>query len=244
MGEALGYSLLAGLLTGAGAIPLLFMKQVSHRLKDTLLGFAAGVMVSVSFISLLFEALEIGGLLEIILGLASGFIVISLIEYLIPHLELGDMGEAQLKLKKRMILIAAAISLHNIPEGFAIGVSFGSDIPGLGLLIVVAIAIHNAPEGLVVAAPLKELGYSKLKILLFTAATGLSMPIGTLIGFLLVGWADAILPFGLAFAAGAMLYVVSHELLPESHSHGYKREASFAFLVGIILIILLDLYFV
>jgi len=240
--EALLYSLVAGLLTGAGALPLIFITDISHKWKDSLIGFASGVMVSVSFLALLVEALQVGGVFQIIGGLVAGFLIIGLIEGFVPHFEIGEMGKDNMKIRRRMILIASAIALHNIPEGFAVGVSFGSDVPGLGLLIVIAIALHNAPEGLVVAAPLKELGYSNWKIFLITAATGITMPLGTGIGFLLVSWADAVLAFGLSFAAGAMLYVVSHELLPESHSHGYKKQATLGFLVGIIVTIVMDHY--
>jgi len=240
--EALGYSLIAGLLTGAGALPLIFIKDISHKWKDTLIGFASGVMVAVSFLALLAEALEIGGPFQIIFGLTAGFLIIGVIERFVPHFEIGEIGLDTIKVKRRMVLIASAIALHNVPEGFAVGVSFGSEVPGLGLLIVIAIAVHNAPEGLVVAAPLKELGYPNWKIFLITAATGLTMPIGTAIGFILVSFADAVLAFGLSFAAGAMLYVVSHELLPESHSHGFKKQATMGFLAGIILTIIMDFY--
>ncbi len=240
--EALVYSLIAGMLTGAGALPLIFIKDISHKWKDSLIGFASGVMVSVSFLALLVEAIATGGPLQIIVGLTLGFLIIGVIERFVPHFEIGEIGFDTIKIKRRMVLIASAIALHNIPEGFAVGVSFGSEVPGLGLLIVVAIAVHNAPEGLVVAAPLKELGYPNWKIFLITASTGLTMPIGTAIGFVLVSWADAVLSFGLSFAAGAMLYVVSHELLPESHSHGYKKQATMGFLVGIILTIIMDFY--
>ena len=242
MWEALGYSLVAGLLTGAGALPLIFIKDIPHRVKDGLIGFASGVMVAVSFLALLAQALEIGGALQIIFGLTMGFLIVGMIERFVPHFEIGEMGSAGVRIKKRMILIASAIALHNFPEGFAVGVSFGSDIPGLGLLIVIAIAVHNAPEGLVVAVPLKELGYPNWKIVMITAATGLTMPLGTLLGFWLVTLADAVLVFGLSFAAGAMLFVVSHELLPESHSHGFKKEATTGFLIGIIITILMDVY--
>lgn len=240
--ETFIYSIIAGLMTGVGSLPLIFIKEVSHKWQDTLLGFAAGVMVGVSFLALLAEALEIGGFLQIIGGLTLGFVMIGLIERFVPHFEMGDMGHEGVKLKRRMVLIASAIALHNFPEGFAIGVSFGSDVPGLGLFIVIALGLHNAPEGLVVAAPLKELGYPNWKIFLITSATGLTMPIGALAGFMLVSWETTVLVMGLSFAAGAMLYVVSHELLPESHSHGYKKQATMGFLLGVILTIIMENY--
>ncbi len=240
--ETFIYSLVAGLMTGVGSLPLIFIKEIAHKWQDSLLGFAAGVMVGVSFLALLAEALLIGGHFQVILGLTMGFLVIGLIERFVPHFEMGDMGKETIKLKRRMILIASAIALHNFPEGFAIGVSFGSDVPGLGFLMVVALGLHNAPEGLVVAAPLKELGYPNWLIFLITSATGLTMPIGAMAGYLLVSWEKSILVFGLAFAAGAMLYVVSHELLPESHSHGYKKQATNGFLIGIILTIIMESY--
>lgn len=240
--EALAYSLVAGMLTGAGALPLIFIDDISHKWKDTLIGFASGIMVAVSFLALLAEALMIGGTFQIIFGLTAGFLIIGTIERLVPHIEIGESGFDTMKTKRRMILMASAIALHNIPEGFAVGVSFGSNVPGLGLLIVITIAIHNAPEGLVVAAPLKELGYPNWKILLITTATGMTMPLGTAIGFVLVSWAEVVLVFGLSFAAGAMLYVVSHELLPESHAHGYKKQATMGFLIGVIVTIIMDAY--
>lgn len=133
-----------------------------------------------------------------------------------------------------------AITLHNIPEGLSVGVGFGADEPGLGLVIAVAIAAQNAPEGLVVAAPLKEQNYGPLKIMLLVTASGLVEPVGALIGYFVVSAASSILPFALAFAAGAMLFVVSSELMPETHGHGHERLATLSFTIGFLLMLVID----
>ena len=136
-----------------------------------------------------------------------------------------------------------AITLHNIPEGLAVGVGYGADEVGIGLVIAVAIAAQNAPEGLVVAAPLREKGIKPWKVIAIATATGLVEPLGALFGFLVVSIASGLLPFALAFAAGAMLFVVSSELMPETHGHGYERTATFSFVGGFLLMLLLD-YFI
>jgi ZIP family zinc transporter len=229
--EALAYSLIAGLLTGAGALPLIFIKEISHKWKDSLIGFASGVMVAVSFLALLAEALEIGGALQIIVGLTAGFLIIGLIERFVPHFEIGEIGFDTIKVKRRMILIASAIALHNVPEGFAVGVSFGSEVPGLGLLIVIAIAVHNAPEGLVVAAPLKELGYPNWKVFLITAATGINYAYRYGNRFCVGQLCDAFLFLGCLLLLELCFMLFLHDFYPKATAMDIKNRQLWAFLL-------------
>lgn len=242
MFEMLLASTLAGLATGIGALPILFIKTISHKVRDTMLGFAAGVMVAASCFSLILPALEIGSIWETVGGIIAGVFVLTLVDTFIPHIHPGEMhanGE-DFKVWRRALLMIIAITLHNIPEGLAVGVGYGSEEIGIGLVIAVAIAAQNAPEGLVVAAPLRERGIKPWKVLAIATATGLVEPIGALFGYAVVSVAAGLLPFALAFAAGAMLFVVSSELMPETHGHGYEKLATLSFIGGFILMMLLD----
>ena len=240
--EMLIASTLAGLATGIGAIPVLFIKKISHRINDGMLGFAAGVMVAASCFSLILPALDFGSIWDVVIGILAGVLVLAFIDSVLPHTHPGnsDLGQPSSNVWRRAILMIIAITLHNIPEGLSVGVGYGADQAGLGLVIAIAIAAQNAPEGLVVAAPLREQGVSLWKILLVVTATGLVEPIGALLGFMVVNIATGLLPFALAFAAGAMLFVVSSELMPETHGHGYERTATMSFIIGFLLMLIIN----
>lgn len=236
-------SLVAGLATGAGAIPVLFAKQISDRVLDVMLGFSAGVMLAATSFSLIVPAIDLSGPFVAVFGLILGAVVLHLLDRFIPHLHpfLGAEGPSS-KLP-RVWLFVLAIAIHNFPEGLAVGVSFGSGDVATGLVIATAIGLQNMPEGLAVALPLLREGYSRGKSVWYGTLTGLVEPVGGLLGVALVSIFQSILPWGLAFAAGAMLFVVSDEMIPESHRKGFAREATFGLIAGFVLMMFLDCFF-
>jgi len=236
-------SLVAGLATGAGALPVLFTKRISDRLLDVMLGFSAGVMLAATSFSLIVPAIDLGGPWVAVFGLILGALVLHLVDRFVPHFHpiMGAEGPPS-KLSK-VWLFVIAIAIHNFPEGLAVGVSFGGGDAKAGLVIALAIALQNMPEGLAVALPLRREQYSRRKALWYATLTGLVEPIGGLLGVTLISVFQPILPWGLAFAAGAMLFVVSDEMIPESHRKGFAREATFGLIIGFVVMMFLDCYF-
>ncbi|PVX26792.1 MAG: ZIP family metal transporter [Candidatus Bathyarchaeum sp.] len=236
-------SLAAGLATGAGALPVLFTKQISDRLLDVMLGFSAGVMLAATSFSLVIPAIDLGGPWVAVFGIVLGAFVLHLVDRFIPHFHpiIGAEGPPS-KLSK-VWLFVIAITIHNFPEGLAVGVSFGSGDAAAGLVIALAIGLQNMPEGLAVALPLRREQYSRRKALGYATLTGLVEPVGGLLGVALISVFQPILPWGLAFAAGAMLFVVSDEMIPESHRKGFAREATFGLITGFVVMMFLDCYF-
>jgi ZIP family zinc transporter len=236
-------SLIAGLATGAGALPVLFTKKVSDRLLDIMLGFSAGVMLAATFFSLLVPAIDLAGIWVAVFGVALGAAVLHLVDRLIPHFHPALGAEGPSSRLSQVWLFALAITIHNFPEGLAVGVSFGSGDAAAGFVVAMAIGLQNMPEGLAVALPLLREGYSRRRSLWFGTLTGLVEPVGGLLGVTLVSVFHPILPWALAFAAGAMLFVVSDEIIPESHRKGFEREATFGLIVGFIVMMILDCLF-
>ncbi len=236
-------SSIAGLATGAGALPVLFTKKVSDRLLDIMLGFSAGIMLAATFFSLIIPAIDLSSVWIAVLGIIIGAIVLHLVDRFIPHFHpmLGAEGPAS-RLSK-VWLFALAITIHNFPEGLAVGVSFGSGDVAAGLVVATAIGLQNMPEGLAVALPLLREGYSRRRSLWYGTLTGLVEPVGGLLGVALVSVFHPILPWALAFAAGAMLFVVSDEIIPESHRKGFEREATFGLIAGFVIMMVLDSLF-
>ena len=236
-------SLAAGLATGAGALPVLFTRRISDRLLDVMLGFSAGVMLAATSFSLIVPALDLGGPWVAVLGLILGALVLHLVDRFIPHFHpiIGAEGPPS-KLSK-VWLFVIAITIHNFPEGLAVGVSFGGGDAAAGLVIALAIGLQNMPEGLAVALPLLREKYSRIKSLGYATLTGLVEPVGGLLGVALISVFQPILPWGLAFAAGAMLFVVSDEMIPESHRKGFAREATFGLIAGFVVMMFLDTLF-
>ena len=235
-------SLIAGLATGIGALPVLVKSDFSRRTLDIMLGLAAGVMLAASAFSLLVPALEhpLGGVWVVAVGFALGGFFVHIADKYIPHEHFEKGLEGPSSNMSRIWLLVIAITIHNFPEGLAVGVAFGSESIGTGVAIAIAIGLQNIPEGLAVAAPLVREGYSKWKAAGIALLTGLVEPIGGLVGVSVVTFAVFLLPYGLAFAAGAMIFVVSDEIVPESHSGGYERLATFGLMVGFILMMILD----
>jgi ZIP family zinc transporter len=236
-------SLLAGLATGAGALPVLFTKRVSDRLLDVMLGFSAGVMLAATSFSLIVPAIDISGPFVAVFGIILGALVLHLIDRFVPHFHPALGAEGPPSRMSKVWLFVLAITIHNFPEGLAVGVSFGGGDVAAGLVIATAIGLQNMPEGLAVALPLVREGYSRRKSLMYGTLTGLVEPLGGLLGVALVSIFQPILPWGLAFAAGAMLFVVSDEMIPESHRKGFEREATFGLIAGFVVMMLLDTLF-
>ena len=222
-------------------------RKVSHRFSDIVLAFAAGVMLSASILGLILPAIEYkanGGLLVTICGIISGAGCISLVDRLVPHIHKLIGWEEDLKCHNfrmdRLVLFVAAIAIHNFPEGLAAGVSLGSGDYRSAFLIAGGIALQNIPEGLITVTPMLAAGISPRKTFLCGAATGIIEIIGTFIGFYAVTMAAFILPFFLALAGGTMLFVISDEMIPETHDHGNERAATYALLAGFCLMLIMD----
>ena len=245
-------SLAAGLMTAAGALPVLFGRTPSRRTRDMLLGFAAGVMLSASFFSLIIPALEKAetqfgeGAIPAaiaVAGILLGMIVVALMNEFLPHehFKSGREGPESASLR-RVWLFIIAITIHNFPEGLAVGVGFGADGMETGLPLAIGIGLQNAPEGLAVAVALLGENYSKWRAFSIAALTGLIEPIGGLIGALVVSISEPLLPWGLSFAAGAMIYVISHEIIPETHRSGHQNLATAGLAIGLVLMLFLDVW--
>jgi len=239
------FSLMAGLATGVGAIPIFFTRKVSERQLDGMLGFAAGVMLAATSFSLILPAIEYGGggvigALITCIGIVTGGIFLDMVDKLTPHAPINGRLEASQSSLRKVWLFVIAITIHNFPEGLAVGVGFGAHDIGNAVALAIGIGLQNIPEGLAVALPLIREGYSAGKAFLIALATGLVEPIGGLLGVALVQVAGPILPFGLAFAAGTMLFVMSNEIIPETHSHGHERAATYAILIGFVIMMFLD----
>ncbi len=236
--------------TIVGAIIGFLFKNVSHKFSDIVLSFAAGVMLAAAIVGLVLPSLEYGGkwgLLITILGIFAGAVCLNLVDKLVPHLHqmIGADGEAHNNANlNKVLLFVLAIAIHNLPEGIAAGVGFGSGNTAQALIIAGGMGLQNIPEGMVIIAPMLAAGVSKKKTLAIAMATGLVEVVGTLIGYFAVSIASVILPFALAFAGGTMLYVISDEMIPETHAHGEQRGATYALLVGFCLMLAMDILLV
>lgn len=229
-----------------GSVIGFIFKKISHKFSDIVLSFAAGVMLAAAVLGLILPSLEYGGkwrLLITVAGIFAGAVCLNLIDKLVPHLHrlIGPDTESHASTQlSRVLLFVTAIAIHNLPEGIAAGVGFGSGNSSQALIIAGGIALQNIPEGMVIIAPMLSAGVSPKKTFLCAAATGLVEVIGTLVGYLAVSVATFILPFALAFAGGTMLYVISDEMIPETHAHGSQRGATYALLVGFSVMLISD----
>ncbi|QFT88522.1 Zinc transporter ZupT [Bacillus sp. THAF10] len=239
MKEAMIGSALAALSTGVGALPILFLKNtLTHRWRDTLLALTAGIMMAAATLSLIPESLSYGGFLPLSVGLLLGVITLTVLEKSIPHIDL-EHTRSGIAFDKKAMLIVAAITLHNIPEGLSVGVSYASDALETGKLIAFAIGLQNAPEGFLVALFLMNQKISKGKAFVVATLTGaIEIPMAML-GFYLTSIVSSLVPYGLAFAAGAMLYIIYKELIPESHGDGHETSSTYAFIIGMLFMVLL-----
>ena len=225
-------------------------KNLSHRFSDIVLSFAAGVMLAASIIGLIIPSLEYGGKFGIVItivGIFVGALFLNLLDRAVPHLhkllgpETEEEAHPDAKLSK-VLLFVTAIAIHNLPEGIAAGVGFGSGNLTHAFIIAGGIALQNIPEGMVIIAPMLSSGVSTKKTFICAMITGLIEVVGTLIGYFAVNVATIILPFALAFAGGTMLYVISDEMIPETHAHGSQRGATYALLIGFCLMLVMDFF--
>ena len=233
--------------TVLGSVIGFFFKNLSHKFSDLILSFAAGVMLAAAVLGLIVPSVEYGGdwgLIITIAGIFVGAICLNLMDRLVPHMHHlvgGDTeshhGNANLD---KVLLFVSAIAIHNLPEGIAAGVSFGSGNASEALMIAGGIALQNIPEGMVIIAPMLAAGISPKRTFLCAMATGLVEVLGTLLGYFAVTIATAILPFALAFAGGTMLYVISDEMIPETHHDNNESGATYALLVGFCVMLISD----
>ena len=226
-------------------IGFIFKKQ-SHKFSDIVLSFAAGVMLAAAVLGLVLPSLEHGGkygILITVIGIFAGALCLNLIDKLVPHLhkmigpDIENHNNADFN---KVMLFVMAIAIHNLPEGIAAGVGFGSGDSSQALMIAGGIALQNIPEGMVIIGPMLSAGVKPGKTFALAMITGLVEVAGTLIGFFAVNISEAILPFALAFAGGTMLYVISDEMIPETHAHGSERGATYALLVGFCVMLVSD----
>lgn len=231
-----------------GAIIGFLFKKISHRFSDIVLSFAAGIMLAAAVLGLILPSLEYGGRYGVIItvvGIFAGALSLNLIDRLVPHLhkmvgsDIEEHGKNNADLSK-VLLFVMAIAIHNLPEGIAAGVGFGSGDMSQALMIAGGIALQNIPEGMVIISPMLLAGVSPKKTFVCAALTGVVEVVGTLIGYFAVSLSTAILPFALAFAGGTMLYVISDEMIPETHAHGSERGATYSLLVGFCVMLVSD----
>lgn len=243
-------SFCAGMMTAIGALPVLAGRHVSARTNDILLGFAAGVMLSAAFFSLILPGLD---RLEqtydsawvpasvAVVGILLGAAAVFGMDKAIPHRHFvtgheGPMTDAL----RRIWLFVIAITIHNIPEGLAVGIGFGSGDLAAGTSLAIGIGLQNAPEGLAVAVALLSEGYRRKTAFLIAAATGMVEPLAGVIGAAAITYFQVILPWGLMFAAGAMIFVISHEIIPETHRRGHHQAATAGLMIGLVVMLFLD----
>ena len=220
-------------------------KNISHKFSDTVLSFAAGVMLSAAVLGLILPSIDFGGKYGIIItvaGIFVGALSLNLIDKLVPHLHKlvgSDIEPHHNTNLSKVLLFVTAIAIHNLPEGIAAGVSFGAGDNAKALLIAGGIALQNVPEGMVIIGPMLSAGVSARKTFVCALITGLVEVLGTLLGYFAVSLASAILPFALAFAGGTMLYVISDEMIPETH-HSGEGGVTYALLVGFCVMLISD----
>ena len=232
--------------TIAGALIGFAAKHISHKFSDIVLSFAAGVMLAAAILGLVVPSLEYGGkfgILMTVAGIFCGAACLDLLDHLVPHLHKlsGVEPEAHTDTRlSKVLLFVMAIAIHNLPEGIAAGVGFGSGDTAGALIIAGGIALQNIPEGMVIIGPMLAAGIPPRRTLVLAMMTGLVEVVGTLLGYFAVSLSSAILPFALAFAGGTMLYVISDEMIPETHAHGCERGATYALLVGFCIMLITD----
>lgn len=245
-------TVLAGSATGLGALPIFFRSRFSHRTYDSALGLAAGIMIAASVFGLILPGLEDGTLRDVIIGLFLGGMALLIGNRLIPHLHtyyLGLFGEGphpersedDISRLRKAVLIGGAITLHNAPEGLAMGVAFASGLEEVAFFLAIIIGIQNVPDGFAFAVPIGETGLSSWYVLIFTTLSGLvPQVLSAMFGFALVSIAMGIFPMAAGFAAGAMIAVVFREMVPMSHGHGYADAATTAFLIGFVILLIVE----
>jgi ZIP family zinc transporter len=245
-------STVAGLVTGLGAIPTILGARVSHRAYDTALGLAGGIMVAASVFGLIIPGTEQGSLWEVMVGVFVGGFGLLVGNRVLPHLHgeyqrwrghggADDRDTVIDDRVRRAVLIGGAITLHNAPEGLAMGIAFASGLEEVAFVLAVVIGLQNVPDGFAFAVPVSQAGVSVPKVFLYTTLSGtVPQVLAATFGFGLVAVAEGVFPVAAGFAAGAMIAVVLREMIPESHGHGYADASTAAFLVGFVLLVVVD----
>lgn len=252
--QSFRWAMMAGLAgfiaTAVGALPALLIKSLPQRIEDSLLGFAAGMMLAASAFSLIMPGIEAGeamfnskffGAIIVVVGLGLGVMLMLGLDQFTPHEhdKTGPCGPGH-EICGRVWLFVFAIALHNLPEGMAMGVSFSNGDISVGLPLSTAIALQDIPEGLAVALSLRAAGARATLAVLIAAASGLLEPVGAMIGVALSNGSAWSYPLGLGLAAGAMIFVVSHEVIPETHRNGHQTMATIGLMIGFALMMVLD----
>src|SRR5512133_1556930 len=243
-------------VTALGAAMVFFFKSINKKVLDGMLGFAAGVMIAASFWSLLAPAIDLAesmGMVKwmpAVIGFLAGGLFLRIVDMVLPHLHIGlevDKAEGPKTTWKKSLLLVLAITMHNIPEGLAVGVAFGAVAAGIpsanlagAIALTLGIGLQNFPEGAAVSVPLRREGFGRFKSFAYGQASGLVEPIAAVAGAALVGLMRPLLPFALAFAAGAMIFVVVEEVVPEAQSSGNSNIATLGSMLGFALMMFLD----
>lgn len=239
--------------TVLGAVLGFCFKSISHKFSDAVLAFAAGIMLAASVLGLIMPSLEYGreryGSAAVAItfaGIFVGAMVISLLDRAVPHLHrtVGEDTEAHLHESRmnKVLLFVLAIAIHNLPEGIAAGVGFGTGNNAEAFMIALGIALQNIPEGMVIISPMLSVGVPPKRTFMYAAMTGLIEVVGTFIGYFAVSVSTAVLPFALAFAGGTMLYVISDEMIPETHDHGNEQISTYSLLLGFSVMLAIDFF--
>ncbi|MBT8172330.1 ZIP family metal transporter [Candidatus Bathyarchaeota archaeon] len=227
-------SLIAGLGTGLGGL-IVLLRKPGEKLFVFLIGLAAGLMIMLSFMELLFDSVMISGFFPAAVGFISGSLLLFLLDFLLPHKHVvSEKGVFKAKMLRSGTLLAIGISLHNIPEGIAVasGYSFS---PEIGIIITIAIALHNIPEGIAIALPIRMGGASRKVAFRAALLSGLTEPAGAMLAAIFLSFLPELMPFALSFAAGVMVFITMDELIPIAHEHGHEHFTSFGLIVGFIL---------
>jgi ZIP family zinc transporter len=250
--EVVAIATLAGAATGLGAIPSLFTERISHRTYDGALGLAAGIMFGAAVFALVVPGMAHGSVWEVLVGMLAGGLGLLAANKALPHLHLGFRGarshgsEEPIVLQaaddwRQALLIGGSITLHNIPEGLAVGIAFASGLDEVGVALALAIAVQNVPDGFAMAVPASKAGLSKGRTLLYTTLSGgVPEPLAAALGFVLVGVVTQLFPAASGFAAGTMMAVIFREMVPSSHGHGYADLATIAFVGGFSVMLVVD----
>lgn len=236
-----------------GAVLGFCFKSISHKFSDAVLAFAAGIMLAASVLGLIIPSLEYGrestgdvAILVTVAGVFVGALVISLLDRLVPHLHKTDGEDPERHPNEsrmnKVLLFVLAIAIHNLPEGIAAGVGFGTGNNTEAFMIALGIALQNIPEGMVIISPMLSVGVPPKRAFMYGALTGLIEVVGTFIGYFAVSVSAAILPFALAFAGGTMLYVISDEMIPETHDHGNEQISTYSLLLGFSVMLAMDFF--
>jgi len=232
--DLLVLSTLAGLATGLGGL-IALIRNPGRKLLGSLMGLAAGIMITLSFLELMSEATEIAGLPIAASGFVIGSLLMFILDFLLPHrfFSVDEKGVIDGRILKSSMLIAIGISLHNFPEGIAVASGY-SYLPRLGVIIAIAMALHNIPEGMAISLPARRSGASRLAAFRLALVSGLVEPLGALLASVFLEWSLGLVPFGLSFASGVMVFVTLDELIPIAHEHGHEHFTSLGVIMGCI----------